>query len=297
MIMIRSLSLWGSCLVFMASLGGCGGSESNDTSASVEAKAAPASASRCVGTSLLQGASCFSFQQRESVLYKPTGDIQGIALLLHGAPGHANKVMQLFDGAMLSSKESWLVVAPQGSGGIWGWKSFNNDNDNGDVTYISGLLDELRAQHNISSDKVYIFGYSAGGFMGYKLACQIPEQLTAVISLAGQYRGNLEHCSTSTSVSLHHFHSPSDSDVPMGGRSSGGIISVDETLAHWRVKNGCDQGGVEIDHPGVTATSSGTVTTEWNNCLKPVKFSSMGNVKHEDNYQAEELYEIYKTSL
>jgi polyhydroxybutyrate depolymerase len=298
MISIRALGLSVGCITLMFGLSACGGSSSEATPSKVTPIATKPTNS-CAGEGTPQGASCITVQDRDSVVYKPTGDIKGVALFLHGAPGHPNKVMKLFDGEMLSQKESWLSAAPEGIGGTWGWASLNDAsaNNNQDVEFISHLLDELRAQYNISSSKVYIFGYSAGGFMGYKLACQIPEKLTAVISLAGQFRGDFEQCTTSTSVALHHFHSPSDRDVPMSGRSNGDISTLDDTLKHWRIINACDEQFTDVDHPGVTVTSSASITTQWSNCIKPVRFTKMLNVNHEDQYQAEVLYDIYKDLL
>ncbi|WP_144213458.1 alpha/beta hydrolase family esterase [Shewanella donghaensis] len=285
-IIVLSISLIG--------LLGCGGG-SDSKPATKPAK----QTETCVGQALLEGASCLSFQNREAVVYQPTGVPTAIAIFLHGAPGHPNKVIQLFDGKMLANTASWLSVAPQGgAGGTWGWSSLNDvQASNIDVNYVSDLLDELTARYNVTSDKVYIMGYSAGGFMAYKLACQIPEKLTAVISLAGQFRGEFEECPTSTAIALHHFHSPSDTDVPMEGRAFGDITSVGNTLNHWRLINGCAETSTITENTGVTSTSSGTATTQWDNCFKPVSFSSMANVSHESSYLSEVLYDIYKGSL
>ena len=282
-------------LVVSLGLTACGGNSSDGD----EAKPLQDTAATCFGTSLLEGASCFRFQERESVVYSPNGESKGIALLLHGAPGHPNKVMGIFDGQALANNESLVTVAPQGSGGMWGWKSLNdgNDNSNADAEYLKNLINELKAVHNVTSDNVYILGYSAGGFMGYKLACHIPEELTTVVALAGQYRGSFEHCPTAVPVAIHHFHSSSDTDVPMHGRSNGKIKSVVDTLSHWRNINGCDEQSEVNDSDGVIPASNGTTTQTWLECIKNVRFSSMDNVSHEADYQGEKLYEIYKVSL
>ncbi|MGI2002337.1 alpha/beta hydrolase family esterase [Shewanella frigidimarina] len=295
---LRAFSATGFILsMTLLGLVGCGG---GSDSKSVTTTTTKEQTETCVGQALLEGASCLKFQNREAVVYKPIEDPTAIALLLHGAPGHPNKVTQLFDAQMLSNKMSWLSVAPQGgAGGTWGWSSLNDgeETSNLDVDYVSDLLDELAAQYNVTSNKVYILGYSAGGFMGYKLACLIPEKLTAVITLAGQFRGDFEACPTSTAVALHHFHSPSDTDVPMEGRTFGDITSVENTLNHWRLINGCAETSTITENAGVTSTSSATLTTQWDNCIKPVSYSSMANVNHESSYLSEVLYDIYKGSL
>ncbi len=280
------------CLTAALGLVGCdGGGDQKEKSPQIP------DSNTCTGNSLLEGASCFTFQGRESVVFKPAGEIKAIALLLHGSPGFPNKVMGIFDGKTLADKESFIAVAPKGSGGTWGWSSINSGSVGEDTEYLQGLINELKSVHNVTSDKVYILGYSAGGFMGYKLACQIPEELTTVVSLAGQYRGDFDNCSTSTPVAIHHFYSPTDSDVPMNGRSVGEIQSVIKTLEHWRAINGCDEKFEELNHDGVTVSSSGTTTKVWKECVKSIRFSNMNNVQHEASYNGEILYDIYKDSL
>ena len=248
----------------------------------------------CAGQSLETGASCISVENREAIVYKPNGAIEGIALFLHGAPGSAKKVSKLFDAKTISNSEHLLSVAPEGSNESWGWESINSANaSNADVDFILNLLTQIRAEHDVVTDKVYVFGYSAGGFMAYKLACQIPEHLTSVVTLAGQFRGDFTACSTLTSVTLHHLHSPQDREVPISGRSTGAIKSVTETLEHWLKINGCSETFTRVEHPKVISESSGSETQIWEGCAKGVRFTSLNNVPHEANYNADALQQIY----
>ncbi|RYV02354.1 hypothetical protein SOPP22_09870 [Shewanella sp. OPT22] len=283
-------------LSMLFGLAACGGGSSKK---GTKPEPDPVASPTCVGKAIPVGASCMTFQDGEAIVYEPDGENKGIALLLHGAPGHPSKVWDIFDGKALADKESLVTVAASGSGGTWGWTSLNDGRESSelDVKYLKEFIADLKARYSVTSERVYILGYSAGGFMGYKLACQIPEELTAIISLAGQFRGSFENCSTSTPVSIHHFHSPADSDVPMIGRAVGEIKSVEETLAHWRNINGCDEAFDDESVGGVTPTSSLTKTRTWKECVKSVRFSDMNNVPHEADYLGEALYDIYKSSL
>lgn len=284
------MTLPAACLAILSLLVGCGGGSDSPDIPEVK----PPQATTCAGTSLPIDASCMTVNNRDVVIYKPNAEIKGIALFLHGAPGTPQKVAGIFDAKSLTNERQLLSVSPQGSHKFWGWDSENSDSGGAiDTDFISSLLVQLRAENNITSDKVYIFGYSAGGFMAYKLACAIPEQITAVVSLAGQFRGYFDQCTTSTAVTLHHFHSPQDSDVPISGRTNGDIQSVTDTLAHWRQINGCNDVVTSIEHPAVNNTSSGTETSVWQACLKPVSFSQINNVPHEAVYDSEVLKQIY----
>ncbi len=276
--------------LFALLVSGCGGS-GNDESTTAPVFTPPAT--QCAGSSLDTGASCISLDNRDAIVYKPDGEINGIALFLHGAPGNPQKVSNIFNAKAITNDMQLLSVAPQGSNAVWGWASVNDNATTTDVVFIENLLTKLRAENTITSEDVYVFGYSAGGFMGYKLACQIPEQITALVSLAGQFRGEFTQCTTSTPITLHHFHSLVDTDVPMNGRNTGNIKSVNDTLAHWRNINGCDATSTITSHPGVISSSSTTATEIWRNCELNVSFSNMANVPHEAAYDDEILRQIY----
>ncbi len=274
-------------------LSGCGGSGGDGGGTTPDPDTPPTA--KCAGATLDSGASCVTLDSRDAIVYKPTGEIKGIALFLHGAPGTPKKVSKIFNAKAITADKQLLSVSPQGSNDFWGWESLNDGESKStkDVDFIVKLFTQLRADNNISSDKVYVFGYSAGGFMAYKLACHTPEQITAIVSLAGQFRGDFTHCTTSTSVTLHHFHSPADTDVPMSGRNTGNIKSVANTLTHWRNINGCDEASNTVNNPGVISSSAGTETQTWQNCTRDISFSKMNNVSHEASYDDAILRQIY----
>jgi polyhydroxybutyrate depolymerase len=250
---------------------------------------------QCAGESLLTGNECLTVNDRDTVLYRSGTQVpDGIALFLHGSPGDANKVMGIFDAQMIAQKYNLVALSPHGTTSTWGWLSLNTPiNDNADTQYLDEVLIKVRGDYGITSDKLYVFGYSAGGFMAYKLACTMPEQVSAVIALAGQYRGSLENCPTSTAVNIHHLHSVTDTEVPFGGRNTGNILSVEQTIEHWRQKNGCGETFETIEQAGVTESSPGTTTELYASCDKTVTLSKMASVAHESNYMADKLLDIY----
>jgi len=275
--------------VTLSGCGGSGGGGSESTQSSIE------EIIKCAGLTLDAGYECVTLNNRESILYQPTEqEIEGIAIFLHGSPGNAKKVMSIFDAKMLADKYNLITLSPEGNDSTWGWLSSNNSQGSDlDLEYLDELLIKIRGEYSVSSDKLFIFGYSAGGFMGYKLACYMPEQITAMISVAGQYRGDLDYCTNSTPANIHHFHSTTDTEVPFDGRSEYYILSVNETIAHWQEKNGCDSQFDTIEQPGVSSTSSGTITERYQNCDKTVVLSKMTDVPHESLYLADKLLEIY----
>ncbi|TMO84179.1 alpha/beta hydrolase family esterase [Pseudoalteromonas spongiae] len=253
--------------------------------------------SLCAAQAIPDGAECIGVDGRQNLVFGDTSKAyKGLILTLHGAPGYMAKVAGIFDANMLEEK-GYLVISPNGNGSAWQWDSNTDANISDDSNYIANLIDYAHENYTIEGDKARIFGYSAGGFMAYTLACHIPEKLSGVVTLAGQFRGDFNACSTQTPVAIHHLHSPSDKDVPMSGREYGKIASVDATLTHWLKINGCEDQYVQAAHPAVTATSPGTSTLTWQGCVTPVTLSKLDSVAHESDYLSEALYEIYQLSM
>ena len=269
-------------------LSACGGSSDESPPAT--------SSSKCLGAALDGKTSCLTVNERDAIMFQHDDSIKdGIALFLHGSPGSADKVMGIFDAKVIASKHNLVALSPEGLMRTWGWLSLNDTStDNKDIDYLTELLTKVRGDLNINSDKLYIFGYSAGGFMAYRLACEIPEQITAIVSLAGQHRGTFDGCDNAPPVKLHHLHSTSDREVPYEGRAYGDIKTVDETIEFWRIKNGCDVETTNQEQTGVTATSFKTQTAHYNNCVTSMALSEMPHVPHEANYVGGNLYQIYQ---
>ncbi len=243
---------------------------------------------------------CAIINEREVMTYAPTSQNQyaGIAIFLHGAPGSPEKVSNIFGAKMIAEKFNLVSIAPKGNGWLYEWNSTNDNSvDTRDVDHLLAVIDDVQSKYTFSDSKVYIFGYSAGGFMAYKLACQIPDRLTAMISLAGQYRGDFDHCATSSPMAIHHLHSETDLDVPYNGRSNGNIASVTQTIEFWQQKNACGTEKTLLIQAGVTESSTKTESEIYTRCVKSIGLSRLNLVSHEDNYRAEKLLATYEYLL
>lgn len=53
-----------------------------------------------------------------------------------------------------------------------------------DVDYIGRLIDKLSAEQSIDDRRVFVFGYSGGGHMAYRLALQAPRRLAGLAVVA-----------------------------------------------------------------------------------------------------------------
>jgi len=94
----------------------------------------------------------------------------------------------------------------------------------------------------VDNDRVYATGMSNGGFMSYRLACELSEKIAAIAPVASTM--NVDQCEPSRTVPIIQFHSFEDSNVPYLGGVGDGVSNhynppIDSVQNAWAVKNGC----------------------------------------------------------
>ncbi|MFT5398230.1 MAG: polyhydroxybutyrate depolymerase [Planctomycetota bacterium] len=79
-----------------------------------------------------------------------------------------------------AEKHGFLLTAPDGSrdsGGRPHWNGTDaccaaQPSTLDDVRYLTLLLDDIQARFNVDASRVYFIGYSNGGFMVHRMACE-----------------------------------------------------------------------------------------------------------------------------
>jgi polyhydroxybutyrate depolymerase len=112
------------------------------------------------------------------------------------------------------------------------------ESDVDDVGYLTGLIDEAVEKLPIDPGRVYFFGHSNGGYMSYRMACDVADRITAIASLAGATFKDPSMCNPSEPVSVLQIHGTLDEPVPYDGNES--IPSALESVQYWAAESGCD---------------------------------------------------------
>lgn len=151
-----------------------------------------------------------------------------LVIAMHGGFGSGT---QLETQSLLSNKaeqEGFIVVYPDGvasplnirtwnAGGCCGYAMNNNVDD---VGFIDALLDTLIAELAIDTLRIYATGMSNGGFMSYRLACELSERLAAIAPVSASM--TIDVCQPARSVPVIGIHSYLDESVPyLGGIGNG----------------------------------------------------------------------------
>jgi polyhydroxybutyrate depolymerase len=146
-----------------------------------------------------------------------------LMIALHGGVGSAKNIEEQSGLAEFSDEKGFILCSPNGINRTWnaGWccgKAQEKEID--DVGFISKLIDQLKTEYNIDANRVYITGMSNGAMMSYRLACELSTEIAAIATVAGGMV--MDQCEPSSSVSIIHFHSYEDSNIPhLGGVGDG----------------------------------------------------------------------------
>ena len=86
-----------------------------------------------------------------------------------------------------------------------------------DVPFFEALLDEIGAWADVDPDRVFATGISNGGAMSYRLACDMPERIAGIASVAGMNAAETAPgCTPSEPVPVLHIHGTDDPCAPYG---------------------------------------------------------------------------------
>ncbi|NND34821.1 MAG: T9SS type A sorting domain-containing protein [Saprospiraceae bacterium] len=153
-----------------------------------------------------------------------------LIIAMHGGFGSAANLQNQSGLSLKADAEGFMVVYPEGvRDGIlnirtWnaGWCcGFASTSGVDDVGFINALLDTLYSRYSIDTSRVFATGMSNGGFMSYRLACEIPDRIAAIAPVACSM--SVSRCDSDKPVPIIHFHSYLDGSVPYAGGMGNGV--------------------------------------------------------------------------
>ena len=179
--------------------------------------------------------------QRDYRLFIPSGySASSPAPLVFNLHGYtSNALEQQFYSGMdaVAEANDFLVCYPNGIGNAWNveW-SFGSTAD--DVGFISALIDALADDYSINLSRVYSCGMSNGGFMSYRLACELNDKIAAIASVTGSMVPGYA-CTPGKPVPVLEIHGTADPTVPYNGQANL-CIDIDDVIDFWANNNNCE---------------------------------------------------------
>jgi polyhydroxybutyrate depolymerase len=184
-----------------------------------------------------------------------------LLFVLHGTSQNGQGIMDISEFNAIAENNGFLVVYPDGIGGSW-----NTGIAGGSGADDLGLIDTLvqihQAQYGVDESRVFACGFSAGGYMSYRLACESSRCFAGVASVAGTMTGLVaSNCNPQFITPVIHIHGDADFIVAFNGSAIAGI-SVDSVLSIWNAANSCPVTPVITARPNTNLLDFSTVD-EW----------------------------------
>lgn len=188
-----------------------------------------------------------------------------LVLALHGSGNSAESLVDASELDVAADAGGFIVAYPEALGRIWngGFCCTNGRGDPGaDVRFLDQVVTDVSSVRRIDERRVYAIGFSGGGMMAYRLACDLAGRFAGVGAIAASMV--LDDCRPSRPVSVIAVHGTADEVVPYsGGRIQGGATRpappATAVVERWAELDGC---------PGTrTAEVRGPVTfATWSGC-------------------------------
>jgi polyhydroxybutyrate depolymerase len=175
---------------------------------------------------------------------------------LHGYTSNAIQQEIYGDFRSIADTANFILVHPDGTldgSGNRFWNAFGAAGGVDDVGFISALIDKIDEDYNIDLNRVYSCGMSNGGFMSYRLACELGDRITAIASVTGTMAINAPaNCNPYKPTPVMQIHGTADPTVPYGGNE---FMTAIETVVNWWVDfNQCSTTPITTNVPNTNTT-------------------------------------------
>ena len=173
-----------------------------------------------------------------------------LTLDLHGHGYTSDDQMSRSGQRQESDRLGFIVVWPQGVGNGWNGEgccgvAFDLHID--DVGFLRSVIAQIAGRANIDPQKVYVTGWSNGGGMAQRMACEAADVIRAIASVSHPLNTNT--CHPARALSVLAFHGTADTTIPYDGRGEVlprevlgvplGWQGARQSLAAWKTILGC----------------------------------------------------------
>lgn len=210
----------------------------------------------------LSGQVTYSFAHnginRTYILYvpqaEPSSEPMPLLFALHGFTQNGQTMMTLSNFNALAEEHHFVVAYPYGVNTSWNVGVAGGSGAD-DVGFLLALIDSVATKANIDQSRVYSTGFSNGGFMSYRLACEASDRFAAIAPVSGTMTtATYDACVPTRPVPLMHIHGTSDFVVPYNGNTS--FTSVDVSVEYWNSWNNCPSEPEVFQYPDLVADNS-----------------------------------------
>lgn len=108
-----------------------------------------------------------------------------LVFFVHGAGGHANYFEDFTKGNTVADREKFIAAYPgaasqPGEKGTW-----EDMGGTGNYPFFKAVIDTLDARYKIDRKRIYMTGFSQGGFISFAMACNYSDVFAAIAPASG----------------------------------------------------------------------------------------------------------------
>jgi polyhydroxybutyrate depolymerase len=176
-----------------------------------------------------------------------------LLVFMHGLGGSGRELVDGLHLPEMADSLGFAFIAPDGVLDRSGRRFWNAGDvccnfDSIDVDHVGELrrwIGQAIADPHVDARRVYVIGFSNGGFMAYRAACELGSLLAGIVSIAGAGPGDTATCRPDRKLSVIQIHGDHDGIV----KFDGGYLfadtrrprypSAEKSLAYWAKFDGC----------------------------------------------------------
>ena len=190
-----------------------------------------------------------------------------LLLVLHWLGGEAYSWTSDWKFEELAETRGFFVCRPNGTIDATGTRFWNGPDFLGfsnpevdDSGYLRSVIEEIQRQFRVDPKRIYATGYSSGGAMSHRLACEQSDLIAGIAGISGVISYDRSACQPTHPVNILQVQGTAegylpgtvaDSGLPVVGEGAGAI----GTVQIWAALNGCRD-------PVIEATPTLDLTTE-----------------------------------
>jgi polyhydroxybutyrate depolymerase len=152
------------------------------------------------------------------------------------------------------AQDAGVVLEVWNAGNCCEYAAEVNDNVD-DVGFVSAMIDTVESQICIDPKRVFATGFSNGGMLSHRLACQLSDRIASIVAVSGG-NGQTDYdktpnetlfpCNPGRPLPVLHIHGTQDACYPFdGGWGPLSLVTfqpVMVTIQDWLTRNGCGTG-------------------------------------------------------
>ena len=139
-----------------------------------------------------------------------------------------------------------------------------------DVNWLETLVSDAVLNYGADPEGVIFMGFSNGGFMSHRMACDRGSLMKAIVALNGVTWNDFSMCPNTGTPDILHVHATDDGTIEYEGGNNNGnpFPGANTTLANWASRKGCDLQRSPVGTLDLVSSLSGDETDKFDyvNC-------------------------------